>query len=607
MPTMWCGGMTTIERDTVASTAIRTVFGSSALMTDAVRPLRTALAGIILIAILLFLGSAWLEYHDLYAEADADARSLLKIVREQTVEGLESTDQLIREIDRRIVGMTWPDIRANQDALAADLRSLIWHHQPVSAIGLADGSGREWLILVTRDVTVSSPAAERDVTQQTFWTSQRDVDRGTFISRTDVDDDSKGATLAVSRRRTSPETGFDGTIQIFVPITYFTRFWDTALPAQARITVSLQRNDGTVLARSPDQPANRRQEAQAVTERASAIQLSSKIPIYDLVISLVSPIAPVGDRWVRRLIFPGSMGLLAITTLAATVSLAMRQARSLAEQQSRRIAAEEAALEVQRLEILGQLAAGVAHDFANVMQAVAAGAEVITGSTQDERVLQTAARIREAAVHGRLLTRRMLDFARDTATFQPAGIDPVVRPMETLAETSALLADTLGAGFRVRYDVDPTDVPELVRGERSGLAGALMNLAVNARDAMSGGGEIVIRLEAERIAVPVDHKGADRAAQRPCLSAGLYARISVADSGSGMAPAILARASEPFFTTKPRGQGTGLGLAGVRGFALAAGGGFHIESAENVGTTVTIWLPAVTMPQPEGGIESPST
>jgi signal transduction histidine kinase len=113
-----------------------------------------------------------------------------------------------------------------------------------------------------------------------------------------------------------------------------------------------------------------------------------------------------------------------------------------------------------------------------------------------------------------------------------------------------------------------------------------MNLVINARDAMPHGGRIVVIAAGERITRdrPVSDKGG--------LKPGLYARISVADSGTGMTPAVLARATEPFFTTKPHGQGTGLGLAGARAFAERFGGRLHIGSAVGSGTTVTVWLPA---------------
>jgi signal transduction histidine kinase len=124
------------------------------------------------------------------------------------------------------------------------------------------------------------------------------------------------------------------------------------------------------------------------------------------------------------------------------------------------------------------------------------------------------------------------------------------------------------------------------------------NLAVNARDAMPDGGVVMIRLAAER--VPPGDGDLDWTPVPAELTPGLYARILVSDNGKGMPPDVLARASEPFFTAQPRGRGTGLGLANARGFAQGAGGGFHISSAQGIGTTVILWLPEAAGEQAGG-------
>ena len=277
--------------------------------------------------------------------------------------------------------------------------------------------------------------------------------------------------------------------------------------------------------------------------------------------------------------------------------LVMRQAHRLSEEQIRRAAAEKTALEGQRLEILGQLAAGVAHDFGNVVHAVEVGALMIENKATDEPTRRVALWIGEAAKQGRWLTRRMLDFARDSG---PDGdrADRVVHPAEAVSAMSRLLSSTLGAGYEVRYLEEPDGLPVLVRGDRGGLEGAIMNLAVNARDAMPDGGVVIIRLAAER--VPPGDGDLNWTPVPAELTPGLYARISVSDNGKGMPPDALARASEPFFTTQPRGRGTGLGLASARGFAHGAGGGFHISSAQGIGTTVTLWLPEAVGEQAGG-------
>ncbi|MGH7056572.1 MAG: ATP-binding protein, partial [Acetobacteraceae bacterium] len=152
-----------------------------------------------------------------------------------------------------------------------------------------------------------------------------------------------------------------------------------------------------------------------------------------------------------------------------------------------------------------------------------------------------------------------------------------------LKELREILAHSLGGGITIR--VEAADGLVLSADKRQ-LETALINLATNARDAMPSGGTLALSAAADEIG-----EGANLGVR---LGSGTYVRLSVADDGTGMDAAVLARASEPFFTTKPEGQGTGLGLAGARGFAEQSGGGLAIESASGRGTTVTLWFPAAS-------------
>jgi signal transduction histidine kinase/ActR/RegA family two-component response regulator len=268
---------------------------------------------------------------------------------------------------------------------------------------------------------------------------------------------------------------------------------------------------------------------------------------------------------------------------------AQAELRLLNEGLRARIEAEVAAREetqarlaqARRTEALGQLAGGIAHDFNNVLQAVQGGARLIQDSAEDAgRVRRLASMITDAAARGATVTRRLLTFARRA----DLRGEPIA-PAELLASTREILQHTLGGGIEVRIQAAP-GVPALL-ADRGQLETVLVNLAVNARDAMKGAG--VLTLSAIEEAVAAGNGAADA---RPAgLRPGAYVRLSVADTGAGMDAATLARVAEPFFTTKPRGQGTGLGLAMARGFAEQSGGALHIESAPGAGTTVRLWLP----------------
>lgn len=233
----------------------------------------------------------------------------------------------------------------------------------------------------------------------------------------------------------------------------------------------------------------------------------------------------------------------------------------------------------QRMEALGQLAGGIAHDFNNVLQAVQGGAALIERQASDAaRVRQLARMVTEATSRGSAVTRRLLAFSRRGDLRAEA-----VAPRALLAGLREMLSHTLGAGITVKVDAADT-LPDIL-ADKGQLETVLINLATNARDAMDGSG--VIGLAASAATMP----GAAPTDGSVVLPAGRYVVVSVSDTGTGMAPEVLARASEPFFTTKQAGKGTGLGLAMARGFAEQSGGTLRITSAAGRGTTVALWLP----------------
>ncbi len=262
---------------------------------------------------------------------------------------------------------------------------------------------------------------------------------------------------------------------------------------------------------------------------------------------------------------------------AMNATLEQRVADAVAE----RARVEESLRQSQRMEALGQLAGGVAHDFNNVLQAIAGGARLIQRRPDNpDSVRRLAGLVVDAADRGASVTRRLLSFAR-RGSLQPGPVE--ASPL--LEDLREMLARTLGSGITVQASVE-ADLPPMM-ADKGGLETVLVNLATNARDAMldeaglPGAGPNWVSLHAAR---DDDATGLPR---------GPYVRLEVADSGPGMDGDTLAHAAEPFFTTKPRGRGTGLGLSVARGFAEQSGGLMAIQSVPGQGTTVQIWLPAI--------------
>ncbi len=249
-------------------------------------------------------------------------------------------------------------------------------------------------------------------------------------------------------------------------------------------------------------------------------------------------------------------------------------ARELAAEMRRREDAQAALLQAQKLEALGQLTGGVAHDLNNVLVAVIGSYELIRRRIDDPVLLRLVQLGEQGAGRAAALVRQLLAFAR-RETLKPVLVDVAA----LLSQVESLTRHAIGPSIPCVLDVEAGIWPVLVDPQQ--LEMALLNLAVNARDAMGEDGTLTISAR----------NRADGASWPGTLRRGPAVAIAVADTGCGMPPDVLARACEPFFTTKPRDKGTGLGLATVSGFAEQSGGALRIESRVGQGTTVTILLP----------------
>lgn len=245
--------------------------------------------------------------------------------------------------------------------------------------------------------------------------------------------------------------------------------------------------------------------------------------------------------------------------------------------------AREALFQSQKLDAIGQLTGGVAHDFNNLLMVVMSSLSLAKRRLPDDpKLAQLLDNALSGARRGAALTQRMLAFARRQ------DLKPTVVHLPALVGGMAdLLARSLGSMVQLQTEFPLALCP--VRVDANQLELALLNLAVNARDAMPDGGRLLLHAQEE--AVTVDGH----------LAPGRYVRLVVADSGSGMDAATLARATEPFFTTKGAGKGTGLGLAMVHGLAAQSGGRFTLQSQPGEGTTATLWLPAAADDEPADG------
>ena len=253
--------------------------------------------------------------------------------------------------------------------------------------------------------------------------------------------------------------------------------------------------------------------------------------------------------------------------------------------------------EAQKMDTIGRLTGGVAHDFNNLLMAVLGSLSLLEKRLPDDpqirRLLQNAI---QGADRGKSLTQRLLAFSRrQELKPQPVDFAQLVYGMQEL------LKRAVGLGIVFSCEFPPDLPPALVDANQLELA--LLNVALNARDAMSDGGSMQITAQADTIlpggAAPIHPIGngfakSSNNGQNVSLRPGAYVRIVIVDTGVGMDPGTLAKATEPFFTTKGPGKGTGLGLSMVHGLAAQSGGLLRIHSEPNAGTIVELWLPQAT-------------
>jgi signal transduction histidine kinase/CheY-like chemotaxis protein len=314
-------------------------------------------------------------------------------------------------------------------------------------------------------------------------------------------------------------------------------------------------------------------------------------PVYPAGVIGLWILAMMMQIWARRWTIAAETHRLDVEATAKQLARELDE-RKRAQAESEKL--RDQFVHAQRLDAVGTLAAGLAHDMNNILGGILAFAEVLYHEATEGHVRADLARIRQEAERGAALTRSLLAFSRRGAYRR--------RPIllhSVLDDMTPLLSRTLGKNITIaRIDGPPT----IIDGDPAQLGQVLLNLCLNAADAMNGTGTVTIATEEIEVV----------AGQLDGLPAGRYAKLAIADTGTGMDAETKKRAFEPFFTTKPLGKGTGLGLAMVIGAVQAHGGSIAVDSEVGKGTTLTIYIPAseaspslpasepITQPRPRG-------
>lgn len=560
----------------------------------AVRTLRLLLAASIALPLLLFTVVAWQNWRQLEAEAHASAVKTAAILHEHAAKVFDTQELALDRVDERIRGMNWDEI-ARSTELHLFLKSFPERFEQISSTLLTDPKG--FLATSSRVFPVNPPVFVGD---RDYFLAPKAGHRGMFIGEPFVARVSGQPIFNVSRRRSDEAGTFDGVVGIAIFLDYFVKFYRGAT-SNGEDSITLARADGTILVREPAVTTGARvisprsglmrsiAKAEAgtytavseldQTERFHAYQKVGRYPVY---VSYGLNMSRVARAWYLNLLTYGSLAGLTSIGLASATWFALRQAHrqqstlaALHEEIARRERAEADLVQAQKMEAVGQLTGGVAHDFNNLLMVVLGNLDLLRRRLPDDPRLQRLVdNAVQGAQRGASLTQRMLAFAR-RQELKPEAVD-IPRLVQGMSE---LLQRSLGPRVQVETRFPPQLPPALVDANQLELA--ILNLAVNARDAMPEGGKLSITASSDTA----------EAADAAGLASGQYIRLLVTDTGAGMDEETLARAMEPFFTTKGVGKGTGLGLSLVHGVAAQSGGRFVLRSRIGEGTTGEIWLP----------------
>src|SRR5262245_3157068 len=557
---------------------------------SAIRLLQLMMVASIVLPAVLFGLVSWVNFRHAQEVADERIERSLDILHEHALKVFETVQRAIAEVDEVLRDLSDEEIRAEEQRLNMRFRRIVAAMPQLQGIIVLDRNGRRLAASLNYPVP-----RDLDLAERSYFKAHAEHDPGTYVSEVLMPHTPAFGTyfFNLSRRRLSPDGSFNGITAVSVLPGYFEEFYARIGRSRGSL-YAMARADGVFLARYPirDDPmrnlgmnAPLRQEIakgldQSIyTVRSEIDEVGRRIgyrrlagfPVY--VIAGIDT-AAIRAEWFSTLGSHLVFGLPATFLLFSIIGLALQRTRRLHDEAERREAAEVALRQAQRLEAMGQLTGGVAHDFNNLLMIVSGSVDRLRRELSDEKHTRLLDMIATATQRGESLTRQLLAFSR-RQTLSPTVIDLTQR----LPELKDMLSRSLRGDIETEVMV-PKEACA-VKVDPSEFELALLNLAVNARDAMPNGGTLSIAVR------PVTLKGK---AIEEGLS-GEFVAVRVADSGVGIPPEVLPHVFEPFFTTKEVGKGTGLGLSQVYGFARQSGGTATITSTVGRGTVITLYLP----------------
>ena len=558
--------------------------------------LRVLLIAAIVLPCLYVAAMSWSDLKAREADAAEVAERNAHVAEEHALKVFDMNQTLNARVLDLINALDDVTLRRDEAAIHDKLKAMGGGYPQVAAVSIVGADGR--LIATSRVF----PAPDVSIATRDDFVSVRDNPALENVSRVMQGKVAGETVFNTAVPRKSPEGQFAGIVSIALRPSYFAGFYHELLGENSTVSLGLMRSDGAVLAWYPPRPANRMTLAASsplrgafasgfpngVVRMRSGLDNEMKIVAYRRVgtypvfVSSGYPIAAIWAAWYRHV----SVLILSLfapcVVLWGVIWLSLRRLAHEEEawerwqaEASMRRSIESAYRQARKMEALGNLVGSVAHDFNNLLMILSTNVQIARrrGVAGLDRELSAMER---ALKSGQSLTRQLLGVARK----QPLRNETIAIG-KWLPACRELLKASLGAKVALNLETDSDVWP--IRVDAAELELALINVAVNARDAMPSGGTFAVRADNVRFR----HEDGF-----PII--GEFVQVTLEDTGAGMGPEILGRAFEPLFTTKSKGMGTGLGLPQVFAFCERAGGVATIDSAIGAGTSVRLYLPRAT-------------
>jgi two-component system, NtrC family, sensor kinase len=560
------------------------------------RTLRALAFASVIAPLVAFGAYAIVSYYQSFRAAEARASHISALLQEHGERVFETIALALTDVRALLSSRTDGEIKTSKEIWEL-VRSRQTAGPQLGSVFVIGPDGVE--LLTSR----AFPAPPVDFSDRDYFIAQKYADAGLYLSAAYVGKISHIPIFNFSIRRTYADGRFAGVVGSSGFVEYFKTFYSTVGDPEDDFAVALMRSDGDVLVRYPAVDVGNKAKLDFVVNSPAARQIgyrissidgknrlyaTSKLGQYPAFVSYTIGTAAIRSQWAADLIIPGATTLLAIAFLSGLSWIAIYRARregaaiheltetshNLKRETERRQKAESSLLQAQKLDAIGRLTSGIAHDFNNLLTIILGNVALLKKRIEAPSTARLLNAAEEAAKRGATLTGQLLTFSR-VQSLQPSNVDL----NEVLAKAKSWIGQAVTERVEMKLETGAGPLP--VRVDIAQFEAALLNLVVNARDAMQGSGVVHIRSF-------VAHAPLDTPVS---LRPGDYAVVSVADTGAGIPEDIITKIFEPFFTTKALGKGTGLGLSQVHGFVRQSGGDVAIDTRKNAGTRITLFFP----------------